>query len=46
MPPWPWASYTPETVESITRVPAKDVIKAARFYATSKPAVIHWGVDT
>ena len=36
--------YTPETVESITRVPAKDVIRAARFYAASKPASIHWGV--
>jgi len=36
--------YTPDYVEKITYVPAKDIEKAARFYATSKPASIHWGV--
>jgi len=36
--------YSPEKVEKITKVPAKDIIKAARFYAKSKPASIHWGV--
>ncbi len=37
-------AYTPGHVEQITYVPAKDIVKAARFYATSKPAAIHWGV--
>ena len=36
--------YSPEEVEKITFVPADDIIKAARFYAKSKPASIHWGV--
>ena len=36
--------YTPEEVEKITAVPAREIIGAARLYATSKPASIHWGV--
>ncbi len=36
--------YPLEKVEKITGVPAKDIAKAARFYATSKPASIQWGV--
>ncbi|MCX7856823.1 MAG: molybdopterin-dependent oxidoreductase [Deltaproteobacteria bacterium] len=36
--------YDPSTVEKITGVPKEDVIRAARMYAKSKPASIHWGV--
>jgi anaerobic selenocysteine-containing dehydrogenase len=36
--------YAPEKVAAITGVPAEDIVKAARFYAKSKPASIHWGV--
>ena len=36
--------YPLEQVEKITGVPAKDITAAARFYAKSKPASIHWGV--
>jgi anaerobic selenocysteine-containing dehydrogenase len=36
--------YPLERVEEITGVPAKEIAKAARFYAQSKPASIHWGV--
>ncbi|MFH1123314.1 MAG: molybdopterin-dependent oxidoreductase [Pseudomonadota bacterium] len=36
--------YPLDKVEEITGVPAKDIAKAARFYARSKPASIHWGV--
>jgi len=32
--------YTPERVEGITSIPADDLRKAARMYATSKPAAI------
>jgi len=35
--------YTPEKVAKITWVPADDIRKAARLYATSKPAAIQWG---
>ena len=38
------AAYAPDQVETITGVPAADIVKAARFYAKSKPASIHWGV--
>jgi anaerobic selenocysteine-containing dehydrogenase len=38
------ANYTAEKVERITGVPAEDLTAAARLYATSKPAAIHWGV--
>ena len=36
--------YTPERASEITMVPAEKIIKAARLYAESKPAAIHWGV--
>jgi anaerobic selenocysteine-containing dehydrogenase len=36
--------YSLDKVEEITGVPAGDIAKAARFYAKSKPAAIHWGV--
>ena len=35
--------YTPEKVSEITWVPADLIRETARFYATSKPAVIQWG---
>lgn len=37
-------AYAPGQVAAITGVPAEDIVKAARFYAKSKPASIHWGV--
>jgi thiosulfate reductase/polysulfide reductase chain A len=36
--------FTPEWAESITWVPATDIVKAARIYATRKPSIIEWGV--
>ena len=36
--------YPLDQVEKITGVPADDIAVAARFYAKSKPAAIHWGV--
>lgn len=36
--------YPLEEVSSITGVPKEDIAKAARFYAKSQPAAIHWGV--
>jgi anaerobic selenocysteine-containing dehydrogenase len=36
--------YPLDTVEEVTGVPAGDIAQAARFYARSKPASIHWGV--
>lgn len=38
------AEYTPERVSAITWIPKEDIIAAARLYAGSKPAAIHWGV--
>jgi anaerobic selenocysteine-containing dehydrogenase len=42
------APYTPEKAEEITWAPAKDIAAAARLYAKSKPAILHWGlpIDT
>jgi anaerobic selenocysteine-containing dehydrogenase len=37
------AEYPLVEVEKITGVPAKDIQAAARLYAKSKPAAIHWG---
>jgi anaerobic selenocysteine-containing dehydrogenase len=37
-------AYPVERVSEITWVPARDIAEAARFYAKSKPAAIHWGV--
>jgi anaerobic selenocysteine-containing dehydrogenase len=36
--------YPVERVAEITWVPEEDIIDAARLYAKSKPASIHWGV--
>ena len=36
--------YPPGRVQEITGVPAEETAKAARFFARSKPASIHWGV--
>jgi len=36
--------YTPEKAAEISWVPKEKIIEAARFYATSKPASIQWGV--
>ena len=36
--------YPLEKVEKITWVPAKEILEAARLYATSKPAAIQWGM--
>ncbi len=38
------AEYPPERVEAITWVPREKIIRAARLYATSKPAAVQWGV--
>jgi len=37
-------NYPAKRVSEITWVPEKDIIEAARLYAKSKPASIHWGV--
>ncbi len=37
-------AYPLDKVESITGVPAADIREAARLYADSKPAAVHWGV--
>ncbi|MGB2827290.1 MAG: molybdopterin-dependent oxidoreductase, partial [Dehalococcoidales bacterium] len=36
--------YPVKRVSEITWVPESDIVEAARFYAQSKPAAIHWGV--
>lgn len=36
--------YPPDKVAEITWVAKDDIIKAARLFATNKPAGIHWGV--
>jgi len=36
--------YPVKRVSEITWVPEKDIVEAARFYAESQPAAIHWGV--
>ena len=40
--------YTPETVSTITWVPAEKIVQGARMYARSKPSALHWGlpIDT
>ena len=38
------APFTPEWAERITWIPATDIVKATRIYATHKPAIIEWGV--
>ena len=36
--------YPPEKVAEICWVPKEKIVEAARFYATSKPAAIQWGL--
>lgn len=36
--------YTPDKVAEITWVPKEKIIATARLYATSKPAMIQWGL--
>jgi len=36
--------YPVDKVAEITDIPEQDIVEAARLYATSKPAAIHWGV--
>ncbi|HSW39725.1 MAG TPA: molybdopterin-dependent oxidoreductase [Acidobacteriota bacterium] len=36
--------YPPARVSEITGVAEKEIMAAARFYARSKPAMIHWGL--
>jgi anaerobic selenocysteine-containing dehydrogenase len=37
--------YSPERVAEITWIPKEKIIEASRFYATSKPAAVQWGVS-
>ena len=36
--------FTPEYAEEVSGVPAEDIRKAARMYATAKNAAIYWGM--
>ena len=36
--------FTPEYAEELSGVPAEDIRKAARLYATAKSAAIYWGM--
>ncbi len=38
------ASFTPEWAEAISGVPAEDIRRAARMYATAQSAAIYWGM--
>ncbi len=38
------AFFTPKWAETITWISAPDIVKAARMYATLKPAIMEWGV--
>ncbi|MDR2715792.1 MAG: molybdopterin-dependent oxidoreductase, partial [Coriobacteriaceae bacterium] len=38
------AEYPVEKVSEITWVPQEKIVQAARLYAQSKPAMIHWGL--
>jgi anaerobic selenocysteine-containing dehydrogenase len=38
------SEYPTDRVEAITGVPQDDIRAAARFFAQSKPAAIHWGL--
>jgi thiosulfate reductase / polysulfide reductase chain A len=38
------AEYAPERVAEITWIPAEDILKSARIYATTRPGVIEVGV--
>ncbi|HIE02158.1 MAG TPA: molybdopterin oxidoreductase [Thiotrichaceae bacterium] len=36
--------YTPQWAETVTGLPAEDIVTVARKYALDKPAVLEWGV--
>lgn len=36
--------FTPEWAQAITGVPREEIIEAAKLYATSRPAVLEWGL--
>jgi anaerobic selenocysteine-containing dehydrogenase len=36
--------FTPEYAEELSGVPAEDIRKAARMYATAKNGAIYWGM--
>jgi formate dehydrogenase alpha subunit len=36
--------YTPEWAEEVSGVPAEDIRRAARMYATSKASAVYWGM--
>ena len=38
------AAYPPAKAAEITWLPAEDIVRAARLYATTKPATLSWGV--
>lgn len=40
--------YSPKRTAEITWIPEEKIVEAARFYAKSKPAAVHWGlpIDT
>ena len=38
------ASFTPDWAEEISGVPAEDIRRAARMYATAQSAAIYWGM--
>lgn len=38
------ANFTPQWAETITWVPAQQIVDAARRYALEKPSVLEWGV--
>lgn len=38
------ATYTPEWAESVSGVPADDIRRAARMYATAQRSAIYWGM--
>jgi len=37
-------NYTPQWAETVTGLPAEDIITVARKYALDKPSVLEWGV--
>ena len=36
--------FTPEYAEELSGVPAEDIRRAARLYATAKSGAIYWGM--
>jgi anaerobic selenocysteine-containing dehydrogenase len=38
------SNYTPRWAETVTGVPAHDIVSGAKIYALNKPSVLEWGV--